>query len=243
MTEKQLEWEKFKPLIHESWHSDLKPFIESKECWDIYQFLKQQPKNSVIPKSNLLWRPFMECPKDKLKIIFTGLAPYHTRLKNKDYADGLCFSTQLEENPPSLQLLLDAVEDDCGLSGKRVSDLTFWANQGILMLNAGLSTTYLKAGNHVDLWYPFHKYMYENVYSKINGITFVYFGKEASKLAKLETPFIHYSKIVEHPARAARESRAFNHENLFTYCNKILEQNNGVEYTINWFEYFDDLPF
>lgn len=237
----KLNIDSFLPLIDESWHSDLIPFIESKECYDIYQLLKKEPKNSVIPDSKLLWRPFKECKKQDLKVVFTGLSCYHTRHYGKNYADGLCFSTQLNETPPSLKLLKNAVEDDLQIAGIINNDLTRWANQGILMLNLALSTSYLKAGNHVQLWQPFHEYMYKNVYSKQNGLIFIYFGKEAKTLTKLETPFIHYSKCVEHPARAARESREFNHEKLFSYINNILKQNNGIE--IDWFEYLEEIPF
>lgn len=242
MTNK-LDWENFKDLIDESWHSDLKPFIESEECYNIYQKLKNLPKGEVIPKSNLLWRPFMECKKDNLKVVFMGLSPYHTRMNNKDYADGLAFSTALTKVPPSLELLQQAIEDDIQVSGKRTSDLSYLAEQGVLLLNAALTTSYQKAGNHLDLWLPFHKYMYENVYSKHNGLMFVYFGKEAVKLAKLETPFIHYSKAVEHPAAAARQNREFKHEKLFSWINNILKQNNGAEFMINWVKFNTELPF
>ena len=111
------------------------------------------------------------------------------------------------------------------------------------LLNAALTTSYQKAGNHLDLWLPFHKYMYEKVYSLMNGLIFVYFGKEAQKLAKFETPFIHYSVAVEHPAAAARQNRDFQHNNLFSYVNNILKQNNGSEFQISWIKINEQLPF
>lgn len=241
--ENKLEWENFEFLMDESWYDDLRPSIESKECYDIYQKLKGLPKGEVIPKSNLLWRPFKECKKDNLKVIITGLSPYHTRMNNMDFADGLAFSTMLSKTPPSLQLLHDAIEDDLGYKGLRPNDLSYLAEQGVLLLNAALTNSYMKDGNHVDLWQPFHKYMYENIYSKINGLIFLYMGKEAAKLAKLETPFIHYSKIVEHPAFSARQNREFKHENCFSWVNKILKENNGSDFTINWIKYNENLPF
>ena len=239
----KLEWNDFELLIDESWHRDLKPWIESEECYNIYQKLKALPKGEVIPKSNLLWKPFLNCKKDNLKVVFMGLSPYHTRNSNKDFADGLAFSTMLSKTPPSLELLKNAMEDDLGYKSQTPNDLTYLAEQGVLLLNAALTTSYQKAGNHLDLWYPFHKYMYENVYSKHNGLVFIYFGKEAAKLQKLETPFIHYSKIVEHPAFSARQNREFKHENLFSYVNKILESNNGSGFKVNWLKFNEELPF
>lgn len=232
--EEKLDWSKFQDFFHESWREDMREFIESKECWDIYQFLKSQPRNSVIPKADLLWKPFLYTPKNKLKVVFIGLSPYHTRSYNKDFADGLCFSTSLEKEPPSLQLIWDAVFDDLGERGQRETSLTRWAEEGVLLLNAALTTTYLKAGNHVDLWKPFWSYMYQNVFSKINGLIFVYFGKDASRLHKMETPFIHYNIILNHPAFYARTGEPFEHNRCFTKINTILSQNNGQDYKIKW---------
>lgn len=238
----KLNWEHFEKLIDESWHQDLRPFIESEECYKIYQHLKSLQKNEVIPKSNLLWRPFMECKKDNLKVVFIGLSPYHTRNGTVDIADGLAFSTQQKKAPPSLELLLNAVENDLGATSlKRTNDLKHWAGQGVLLLNAGMTTSFQKAGNHVDLWYPFHKYMFDNVYSKQQGLIFVYFGKEAQKLSKLETPFMHYNKLVEHPAAAARMNREFEHKNLFSFVNKLIAMDNKTP--IEWMEYENKLPF
>jgi uracil-DNA glycosylase len=234
MHTEKLNWELFKDLIHESWHKDLQPFIESKECYDIYQFLKSEPKNSVIPKSDLLWRPFLYTQKDKFKVMFIGLSPYHTRSHNKDFADGLCFSTELQKEPPSLSLILDAVFDDLGEEGKRELSLKRWAEEGVLLMNAALTTTYLKAGNHLDLWKPFWEYFYREVLSKQNGLIIVYFGKEASRLQKYETPFIHYGFPLNHPAFYARMGEPFEHNKVFTKINKILRENNGEGCQINW---------
>jgi len=245
---KKLKFDTFKELIDESWHKDLQPFIEGEECYNIYQFLKNQPKRDTIPKSNLLWRPFKECKKQDLKVVFIGMCPYHTRVFKEDVADGLCFSTQMKKLPPSLIALLDGLKDDIkNYNLQDINDLSYLANQGILMLNAGMTTSHMKAGNHIEKWIPFHKYLYENVYNSINGLIFVYFGKEAQKLKKFETPFIHYSKSLEHPAHAARESRPFNHENVFSWINKILIGNNGQGTEIIWdkkiYDEIKELPF
>lgn len=99
MTQQQpkiLNWESFKNFFHESWHSDMKKFIESEECFNIYQKLKSEPKGSVIPKSDKLWSAF-NYDKNNLKVVFMRMCPYHTRDDKDDYADGLCFSTKLKK--------------------------------------------------------------------------------------------------------------------------------------------------
>lgn len=154
------------------------------------------------------------------------------------------FQHKIKKTPPSLELIYDGIQENYPDEPvERYNDLHFWGLEGVLLLNAGLTTSYQKAGNHLDLWYPFHKYMYENVYPKHNGLIFLYFGKDAAKLSKLETPFIHYSKIVEHPAFSARQNREFKHENCFSWVNKLLKGNNGPEFMINWMKFEETLPF
>ena len=178
--------------------------------------------------------------KENIKVVFIGMCPYHTRYMKEDIADGLCFSTKMKEAPPSLKVLHNAIRDD--LQDKEMilnNDLTYLANQGILMLNAGMTTSYLKVGNHIEKWEIFHKYLYENVFNTLNGLIFIYFGKEAQKLKKYEMPFIHYSKSIEHPTYSVRENRDLIHQNIFSYINKLIEQNNGEKHKIMW----EELPF
>ena len=234
-----LQWEKFKDLIHESWHKDLEKFIGSKECYDIYQYLKSQPSGSVIPKSNLVWEAFKYCKKEDFRILFIGLAPYHTRENRKDIATGLAFATKDEKTPPSLKLIKEAIEDDLGMEGNITNNLEWWAEQGVLLLNAALTTSYLKAGNHVQLWQPFWTWFFREVLSTQNGLIIVYFGNEAKTLEKLSTPFIHYNFVLKHPAYFSRLNQPFEHQKVFSKINTLLKQNNNFE--MKWFD--KDLPF
>ena len=84
------------------------------------------------------------------------------------------------------------------------------------------------------MWKPFINYLFEHVFSKINGLIIISFGKEASRFESKSTPFIHYWKALEHPAFSARQMRSFKHENLFSWCNKLLKENNGEQFQVNW---------
>ena len=240
MEENKLNWDNFAPLIDGSWWNDLKPFIESKECWDIYQQLKADSKEgNIYPKSDLTWRAFKETKKQDLKVVFLALCPYHTCYNGIPLADGLTFSAEFQtKQPPSLQLIWNAVEDDlCNgldLNLKKTNSLKSWANDGVLLLNVGLTVKENKPESHSELWKPFMTYLFDEVFSKINGLLFVFFGKTAAKWENKTTPFIHYSKVLEHPAFSARQGRDFNHEYLFSWCNRLLKENNGDSFTINW---------
>jgi len=117
---------------------------------------------------------------------------------------------------------------------KRDPNLTRWAEQGVLLLNSALTCEEKKADKHIEIWRPFIKFLYEDIFTGVNGLIFVYFGKDAAKNKQYEIPFLHYSKIVEHPSFAARVNRDMNHDNLFSWVNRLIKDNNGTEFEIDW---------
>lgn len=234
--ENKVDYDKIKPLLHPSWHNKMQGWFESKECWDLSQYLKSEKAKGrvVLPDGQYIWRCMLETPLDELKIVFMGLSPYFT----PGVADGLAFScSRTQKEQPSLRILLNAVQDDLeNIPDERNPDLKRWAKQGILLLNAALSCEEQKPDKHLEVWKPFITYLYNNVFNTINGLIFVYFGKEAAKYSKLEQPFMHYSFQVEHPSAAARGMREMNHQNVFSKVNRILKENNGKEFCINWLD-------
>lgn len=70
-----MNWEKFKELFHESWHVKMRPFIESKECNDIYEFLKKESKRGkkIAPLSPNVYRCFETTPLDDVKVVMIGM--------------------------------------------------------------------------------------------------------------------------------------------------------------------------
>jgi uracil-DNA glycosylase len=142
-----MNFEKFKRCFHESWHDKIRPFIESEECDNIYKFLKHESGRGkrIAPLSDNVYRCFLETPLDTLKVVMLGMCPYHTLRNDNPIADGLlmgCSTTSYAQ--PSLQQFYDAVEVDVyggvSLEGFKNPDVTFLANQGVLMLNAALTT-------------------------------------------------------------------------------------------------------
>lgn len=238
--ENKLDWSKFCDFFHPSWHSVMKKWIESPECWEIYQFLKSQPRGSVIPKSNLVWEAFKHTDRNNLKVLIIGMCPYHTRIGMNDVADGLAFSTKSDKTPPSLEILKNAIKDDIG-EGDIPNDLTYLSQQGVMLMNAGLTTSVNKAGNQIAIWQPFWEWFFKEVLSTQAGLIIVYMGKEAAKLERYSTPFLHYNFVLSHPSYYARIQQPMEHNNVFTKINKLLKENNGQEAQINWVE--SDCPF
>ena len=182
-----MNWEKFKDQFHPSWHRFMQPFIESKECDNIYKYLKAESQRGkkIAPLSQNVYRCFHETSYDDLKLVIIGMCPYHS-IKNGEYvADGLlmgCSTTGILQ--PSLQKFYDGIEKEM-FSGlcvtcERPPDVSFLAKQGILMYNAALTTEINKAGSHIDLWEPFTKYLFEEVLAT-TGVPVVFLGKDAAK--------------------------------------------------------------
>lgn len=234
-----MKWEKFKDKFHPSWHAKIKPFIESPECDEIYAFLKKESKRGkkIAPFSEYVFRCFLETPLDEVKVILVGMCPYHIFRNDMPVADGLLMGCSITKYPqPSLDQFYTALENEFhnGLNLHYVKnpDVSYLAHQGVLMLNAALTTGYNKAGNHLQLWEPFMKYLFENVFFAM-GVPIVFLGKDAAKLEKYVPPFTWVFKL-SHPASASYRSVDWDSEGVFKKVNILLKNRNNEE--IKWLD-------
>jgi len=239
-----MKWEAFADKIHHSWHKKLKPFIESEECDKIYAYLKSESKRGkkVAPISMHVWRCFKETSLDDLKAVMVGLCPYHTFRNDAPVADGLlmgCSVTGVVQ--PSLDQYYRAVEkefyDGLNLNIIENPDVSFIAHQGVLMLNAALTTEKDKAGSHLEIWEPFIKYLFEEIINHL-GVPIIFLGKDAAKYKKYTGIFTHVFEL-SHPASAAYKGTDWDTEGVFTKVNRLLEENNG--FSVQWVDL--DAPF
>lgn len=238
-----MKWKNFKPYFHESWHNKIQPFIESKECDDIYKFLKFESRRGkqIVPLSYNVFRCFLETPLNEMKVILMGMSPYHTMRRGTMIADGLlmgCSNSDVLQ--PSLQQFYDGIErelyNELCIHAIKGPDVSYLAKQGVLMFNASLTTELNKAGSHLQLWEPFIKYIFENVFA-YSGVPIVFLGKEAAKYEKYCAPF-SWVFSVSHPASASYTNTEWDSQGVFGKINKILKDNNNFK--IEWLE---QLPF
>lgn len=231
---KFLSWDSFSPLLG-TWAPRIKPFFDSGGFDPIYAFLKKEAKRGILiaPKSENVFKAFEKTPIDNVKCVMVGLSPYHTFYNNEPIADGLCMSCSLTGKlQPSLLNFYDAMERELinGRLSKRPPDLSYLAEQGVLLLNAALTTSKGKPGNMVDLWEPFMKYLFEEVLVT-TGIPVVFLGREAARLERYIMPFTWVFKL-SHPASAAYSGGTWDSENMFKNVNRVLKDNNNLE--IKW---------
>jgi uracil-DNA glycosylase len=239
-----MDFEKFKHQMHPSWHAKMRPFIESEECDNIYSFLKAESKRGkrVAPLSMHVWRCFKETSLDDLKVVMVGMCPYHTLKNDAPVADGLLMGCSITQQvQPSLDQFYGALErefyDGLNLSIIQNPDVTFLAQQGVLMLNAALTTEINKAGSHMKIWEPFIKYLFEEVLNHL-GVPYIFLGKDAAKYKKYTGIFTHVFEI-SHPASASYKGAEWDTEGVFVKVNRLLEENNG--FSFQWLDV--DAPF
>lgn len=239
-----MQWEKFKDQFHESWHLKMRPFIESEACDKIYAFLKSESKRGkkIAPMSASVFRCFKETSLDNLKVVMMGLCPYHTMKQGMYVADGLLMGCSItNELQPSLNQFYNAVEKEISnglnLNYQKLPDVKYLAEQGVLMLNAALTTEINKPGSHLVLWQPFIKYLLEEVLNT-EGVPYIFLGKEAAKYKSLLPPFT-WSFTPSHPASAAYKNTEWDSEGVFSKVNEILKQNNNFK--IEWL--YEEPPF
>ena len=237
-----MNWEKFKDQFHESWHAKMQPFIESKECDGIYEFLKKESRRGkmIAPLSSNTFRAFKETPFDNIKVVMLGMCPYHTARFGTCVADGLLMGCSITNSlQPSLEKFYEGLKQELNPDYKfdETSDVSYLAKQGVLMLNAALTTEINKAGSHIALWEPFTKYLFEEVLD-VTGAPVIFLGKDAAKYQRYVQPFT-WCFALSHPASAAYKQSDWETGDVFTMVNKIIKDNNNE--TINWL--YEQPPF
>lgn len=222
------------------WFTKLIPFFMAQYGKDLFTNLKKRglDGNKVLPYTDRLFRAFELTTPIDIKCILVGMSPYPNKGKNQQpNADGLLFSNSLsKEESPSLKLFYDAMEEDLNKKVDRCCDLSYLAEQGVLLLNASLTTELGKPDihNQLGIWDDFNKFFYGGVLESYCGIPIITIGKEAKRIEKHLFEMCHVVRNVEHPAFAARQHREWKHEGIFNWVNRILSENQGIFTKIYW---------
>jgi uracil-DNA glycosylase len=132
--------------IEESWKTVLADEFEKKYFADLTNFVRNEYKtHKIYPPAKLIFNAFDQCPFNQLKAVILGQDPYH----GPGQAHGLCFSVNDGiPFPPSLRNIFKELQNDVGKEIPRTGNLTDWAKQGVLLLNATLTVRANQAGSH-----------------------------------------------------------------------------------------------
>ena len=218
--------------LEESWKAVLYPEFEEEYMKTLREFLqKEQVSEQVLyPPNALIFNAFEHTPFDKVKVVILGQDPYH----GAGQAHGLSFSVQKGTPfPPSLQnIFKELMSDISDYKYPANGDLTFWADQGVLLLNATLTVQANKAGSHQKMgWEKFTDKVIEELSNRKTGIVFLLWGKYAQAKGDLIDSGRHFILKAAHPSPFSAYNGFFGCKH-FSKTNEILEKQNVAP--INW---------
>lgn len=216
--------------ITEPWRALLKEEFKKPYFAELTYAVRQEYLTRVVfPHPSRLFRAFELVAPGEVKVVILGQDPYHT----PGVADGLAFST-LSGNriPPSLHNIFKEIETECGVVCEKNPDLTRWAQQGVLLLNASLSVRSGMANSHAPLgWHTFTEAVISKISSTQSHIVFMLWGSFAQQKAHLIDYSKHLVLTSPHPSPLSA-SRGFLGNGHFKAANNYLTEHGRA--SINW---------
>ena len=196
----------------------------------IRQFLKEEYSNRrIYPHMNDIFNALKYTSFKDTKVVIIGQDPYH----GPSQAHGLCFSVKEGvQFPPSLRNIFKELASDIGKEIPKSGELTHWAKQGVLLLNAVLTVREGEPTSHSKIgWETFTDRVISELNKKETPVVFLLWGAYAQKKAEIITNPIHKKLMSVHPSPLSA-SRGFFGCKHFSKTNQLLE-NAGLS-AINW---------
>ena len=216
--------------IEESWKKELAKEFEKDYFIKLTDFVREEYRTTkVYPPGNLIFNAFNLCPFDKVKVVIIGQDPYH----GPGQAHGLCFSVNDGVKfPPSLQNIFKEIKSDIGTPIPLTGNLTRWANQGVLLLNATLTVREHQAGSHQKKgWEEFTDAAIRSLAQEREHLVFILWGSYAQKKGAFIDRNKHLVLASAHPSPLSAYNGFFGNRH-FSLTNQYLIE-NGVT-PIEW---------
>ncbi|HCQ28672.1 MAG TPA: uracil-DNA glycosylase [Flavobacteriales bacterium] len=213
---------KVTPTIEESWKKVLEEEFKKDYFKQLKAFLLEEKKHyRIFPPGKYIFNAFNLTPFDKVKVVILGQDPYH----GYGQAHGLCFSVpEGIKLPPSLKNIFKELYDDLGVPVPTKGDLTCWAKQGVLLLNATLTVREKKAGSHQGKgWETFTDHVIKIISEKKEHVVFILWGNYAQQKENLIDTSKHYVIKSTHPSPFSAH-RGFLGSKPFSKTNEKLKE-------------------
>jgi uracil-DNA glycosylase len=164
--------------IEQSWKDCLSEEFDKPYFKQLTDFVRNEyGRGATYPPGTLIFNAFNHCPFDRVKVVLLGQDPYH----EPGQAHGLCFSVQDGVRfPPSLINIFKEIQSDLGKAVPGSGDLTRWADQGVLLLNATLTVRAHSAGSHQNKgWEAFTDAVIHRLANRRKHIVYILWGSYA----------------------------------------------------------------
>jgi len=211
-----------KVKIHPSWKEILKDEFKKDYFLQLATFLKTEKAQGkvIYPPGPLIFNAFNQTPFDKVRVVIIGQDPYH----GEGQAHGLSFSVPTGiKPPPSLNNIFKEIQKDIGLKmPEGLGNLTHWAEQGILLLNASLTVRKGEPSSHAKFgWMEFTNAVIEKISDHKKGVVFILWGRFAHEKQSLINEKKHFILKAAHPSPFSADKGFFG-SNHFSKTNQIL---------------------
>lgn len=209
-----------KVQIEESWKQQLQEEFEKPYFEALTHFVKNEYAQGVVyPPGKLIFNAFNLCPFDRVKVVIIGQDPYH----GPGQAHGLCFSVNDGiAFPPSLVNIFKELKNDMGIEKPASGNLTRWAEQGVLMLNATLTVRAHQAGSHQRQgWETFTDAVIRKLAEDREHLVFILWGGYAQRKGAFIDRNRHLVLTSAHPSPLSAYNGFFGNKH-FSRTNEYL---------------------
>ena len=216
--------------IEPSWQQRLQPEFDKPYFEKLTDFVRHEYAiKTVYPPGSQIFAAFDACPFDRVKVVILGQDPYH----EPNQAHGLCFSVNDHiPFPPSLQNIFKEIESDLGIPVPASGNLTRWARQGVLLLNATLTVEAHRAASHQGKgWETFTDAVIHKLTEEREHLVFILWGAYAQRKGEFIDRNRHLVLQSPHPSPLSAH-RGFFGNHHFSQTNAYLVA-HGIE-PIQW---------
>lgn len=217
--------------IDNSWREHIGAEFEKPYFSALTDFVRHEyTTTTCYPPGSLIFNAFNLCPFDRVKVVIIGQDPYH----EPGQAQGLSFSVpEGVPLPPSLQNIFKEIQFDLGKPMPPTGDLTRWAEQGVLLLNATLTVRAHQAASHQRHgWELFTDAAIRALNAERENLVFILWGGYARSKAQLIDRSRHLMLESVHPSPLSANRGGWFGNHHFSQCNAYLREHGEQE--IDW---------
>lgn len=215
--------------IEPSWKQILQEEFKEDYFRNLSSFVREEYlSNKVFPSPKNVFRAFDLCPFDNVKVVIVGQDPYH----GPGQANGLSFAVDTSiALPPSLKNIFKEIKSDLGITPDYSGDLSRWAKQGVLMLNAVLTVRAGSPASHKGHgWEEFTDAVIAKLNQEKDHIVYMLWGKYAQE--KGATINLEHNLVLTSGHPSPYSAHLFHGNHHFSRCNKYLGK--YAEKPIDW---------